>query len=454
MSWNATLGQNQTAMSGRVCLPCPPLVNCSQLAVVDAPHSLIGSRYPASNPVHPANPLLRRFLPFAVTVPCLHPLVCNMPSEFVTDTWSEWAALAAAGDTDSAAFGEFRCRTGHLTGSLLCSRCADGYWADGFLCQRCSQASGPLALVFSLLCLGLLAAYVYHKARLQTSGAPARDAHADSGAGGDDYVMAVWTQPSRVPRAEEAAADEQTIAIALWYLQVSAVLGVSSQINAAQSSRGAADGSDASPLWFSALDDMSSFMPAGAECLLGSGWDMTSSSAALLLLPWALCLAGALLMWLVPRHALRWSSAVCILLDLLYIPVAARCTQWFNVTSVHGQVPLRARIVCAPGQGDCTYVTLCCHTVRLAPDAVRPLRHADCALCHCAGCRHIRHLHHWLPGSVLDGAVAGRRAALDGGACALSARPAALVVVAMAVGRRAALRKETAVRRDDQRLGL
>jgi hypothetical protein len=47
MTSDATLGQNESMLlQGRACTPCPSALACSRLAAVDAPHELVGSRYP------------------------------------------------------------------------------------------------------------------------------------------------------------------------------------------------------------------------------------------------------------------------------------------------------------------------------------------------------------------------------------------------------------------------
>ncbi len=73
---------------------------------------------------------------------------------------------------------------------------------------------------------------------------------------------------------------------------------------------------------------MSSFSPRAGECLLGAGWDFTTSSLLLLLLPWLVAVAAA------AAARTRWApgglAAGCRLLDLLYLPVTARIVLLLN----------------------------------------------------------------------------------------------------------------------------
>jgi hypothetical protein len=41
-----SLGEIEQALAARTCVPCPANVDCSPLAVADAPHSIVGSRFP------------------------------------------------------------------------------------------------------------------------------------------------------------------------------------------------------------------------------------------------------------------------------------------------------------------------------------------------------------------------------------------------------------------------
>jgi hypothetical protein len=43
---SVSLGELELALSARTCVPCPENIICSPLAVADAPHSVVGSRYP------------------------------------------------------------------------------------------------------------------------------------------------------------------------------------------------------------------------------------------------------------------------------------------------------------------------------------------------------------------------------------------------------------------------
>jgi hypothetical protein len=197
MTLDAPLAANETALAARTCLPCPPGIVCSQLAVRDPPHRLRdGSVYPVGSG---SGPLARAEFVYAVALlPCLHSGICNVPSPLGSpSTWEDWIAARSAGATETPEFARFRCRDGHDEQSLLCSRCSPGCFSDGFVCNRCHQGYGALVVVIGIAALAALAAYVWHRSR--------------GGAG-------------------EQAGGENTISLVLFFVQVASVLKTSEQV--------------------------------------------------------------------------------------------------------------------------------------------------------------------------------------------------------------------------------
>lgn len=114
--------------------------------MANAPHAL-----DSSASLYPVNAVARAMLPYGGPfLRCLHPFTCNapppapIPADGDWDTWITGvvasgvgalrAAHACAGvrggqqrslrAADDPAFANYRCRTGHLESSLLCSACA------------------------------------------------------------------------------------------------------------------------------------------------------------------------------------------------------------------------------------------------------------------------------------------------------------------------------------------
>jgi hypothetical protein len=302
----ASLGRNETALSGRVCLPCPAGVVCSPLAVVDAPHQLAAGKslYPQS-----AGPLdvraLKNIVYASGIVPCLHPAVCNRGRFPVTVEWNDWSALVANGTTTQPGFSRYQCREGHDALSLKCSRCEEHYWLDGFLCRPC-RASYPVVMPLSVVAgLAALAFYVRHRVGENTQ---LRDSAAD-----------------------QKHLRSHTTALVLWFLQVSATLQMSKQINQAAGGTSLNADSHLTDNWSLWLQDMLSFRPWGGECVFGSHWDFRVSSGVLFSLPWLVVAVGCGLALAQPARWRAWLSFACILLDLLYLPVTQRAVMWFNV---------------------------------------------------------------------------------------------------------------------------
>jgi hypothetical protein len=126
---------------------------------------------------------------------------------------------------------------------------------------------------------------------------------------------------------------------------------VSDQINAANSGR-AQQGSFATDRAAQFVEGISAYSPAAAECVMGDSWDFVSSSAVLLVLPWALTALGAAVVWRLgaagaerAAQATRAQIALLLALDALYLPVTARTVTWFNTdrTSLPGRCFLRLR---------------------------------------------------------------------------------------------------------------
>jgi hypothetical protein len=225
---------------------------------------------------------------------CLHPSVCNVaPAEQLPSTWPEWWGFVADGRDQLPANAEVLCRAGHDPGSLQCSRCLGGFWPQGFLCERCFAAYVvlvPLAIVVgALLLLGYLQ---FRLGRFR--------AHLEPGA---------------APR-RAAGSTKAWMAIILFYLQVSAVVDVSTQVNAA----GHAD--HAGKTWWknvvAPLAALTDFRPLAVECLFGPQWTFERSAAATLLLPWTV-VAIALMAapWAGPRRRAEVRFIAVLLLDLV-----------------------------------------------------------------------------------------------------------------------------------------
>ncbi len=327
----ATMGQNQSTLAGRACVPCPAFLDCSQLAVVEAPHEVVGSRYPISlplfGPVTAVNVdrMLRADLVYATAlVACLHPTVCNRPAPPPhARSWPEWAPLVADGTINTADFSRYLCREGHDAASLLCSRCLDRYWLQGFLCQPCGDGA-TLAAVSVLVGVAMIVALaVYVRHRILSHEVPP----SASELGG--RALRVMTDESGGTAPQRASEDAETTSIALWYLQVSSLLLVSTQINSARTDSGRGDGTDT--VWRSWLDQLVSFSPWAAECIMGQGWTFTVSSLLLLSLPWLILAAASAATCVYRRQTGRWLAAACILFDLAYLPVVARALAWLNV---------------------------------------------------------------------------------------------------------------------------
>ncbi len=322
MTGQSGLGANESALLGRRCLPCPANLRCNPLATVDAPHEIVGSRFPLL-PAAFGTALPRRALVSAIGFsPCLHPAVCNTPLEVAVSDWPQWSSLVANGSSSSPAVSEFLCRAGHDPSSFMCSRCLPDFYLNGFLwfvalarllvcvesltrtcafahsepCQRGFTALVPVAVVGAILLLG---AFIYKRIQRQC---------AQSGVATD-----------------EASIDE-SVSLVLWFLQVSSTLQVSSQINMARG--GVAEA--ATPVGITWLDTLFSFRPWATECSLGTVYDFTSATVGLLVLPWLVVIAAAVLVAAVPRRAYEWKSGAAMLLDLMYLPVGQRSIEWFN----------------------------------------------------------------------------------------------------------------------------
>ncbi len=346
MTADAWLGANETALSARTCLPCPAGVACSQLAVVDALHELVGSVYPllslsraaAAGPT--AAPRRSMLVYAAQLLPCLHPAVCNAPPAVPTDPshWSNWISLINAGGLSDPAIADFRCREGHDPASLMCSRCLRGFWSDGFLCRPCLAAYAVLVPLGIFVTAAVAVAYVVFRAR----------------------------RAAAVPGSSATSSTEGNVAaIAFWFLQVSAALQTSSQINSARSGHRASADDAASSSSLSWLDQLVSFRPWALECVSDNTWDFGLSTLCLLLLPWV-CVAACTVMF-AARPGMREQTvfAVPVLLDLvmlssslhppaaaltsrvvnapqLYLPVAQRCIEWFNRAALPPFAPVSA----------------------------------------------------------------------------------------------------------------
>ncbi len=231
----ATFGANMSVLARRTCVPCPPHVVCNPLALMAAPHQLLGSRYPLPLPLRGGDeePRARRHFVYATLLPCLHPAVCNRAPEVSAATWAEWVALNAGGVTGGPSFAEYLCRDGHDPASLMCSRCVSGYWLDGFLCERCLPGYAGLVAVGLVGCVALLVVYVAQRALVSVASVDAPIAAAlrgsfeegDDGSGGGDSANQ-RAGPARAPKSTPA----QTVATTLWYFQVSAALSISAQV--------------------------------------------------------------------------------------------------------------------------------------------------------------------------------------------------------------------------------
>jgi hypothetical protein len=318
---DSSLGEIETVLQSRACLPCPPSVDCSPLAVPEAPHALRGSVYPISAELGETARTRSRF-PYVAgdasssrVVSCLHPSVCNRAPFGLTTHWPDWIARVAAGDTTRPEFASYQCRQGHRVEALLCSACEAGYWMDGLLCERCPPGAAAWVVISALACTGLLAAYLWRHHRQHNGSAVDGDAaHSDS---------------EKEESDNGGSAGDNQVSLILWLLQVSATLHVPAQVAAA--GRGSAhDDRNAVAAVFPLL----SFRPWGIECLT-ERWTFEASSWLLFALPWAVAVAGA---W---RASMRQTAAV--LLDLLYLPLAQRAIEWFNTRRVLGEVCARVR---------------------------------------------------------------------------------------------------------------
>jgi hypothetical protein len=369
-----SLGQNESALVRRACQPCPPGLDCSPLAVVDAPHQLSdGSRYPLAPPQMLAadagfDPLARRNFVWVDTVACLHPTVCNRPAYGAVAVWDDWSALVRSGTTVLPEFARYQCRRGHNASSLLCSRCEDGFWLDGLLCQPCHASYGVLMPLTVVLATLALVAYVRQRVQLvaATYAAAVRDSAAQR------------LSASRGAQEHIATATQNTTSLVLWFVQVSATLQISTQINATRSATvGAEDEHTLSDWSASWLRELLSFRPWGGECVIGRQWEYTSSSLALLVLPWLATAAGGALALLHRRRAPEWLCATYVVLDLLYLPVVQRATEWFNQQSLAGKVrPTRS----AGARADACFSVSATCVYRPTCRATRPPR-ARCSRC-------------------------------------------------------------------------
>jgi hypothetical protein len=316
----APQGANETALMARACFPCPEGVTCSALAAVDAPHQLVASRFPLFSPAllasagYAPDRRPRRLLVYAPSVHCLHPTVCNyVPDGNVlgaaTD-WSVWPALMQSGLARDPRFADFQCRPGHDARSLMCSTCEAGFWLDGFLCRPCVAGAAVLSPLAVVAGLAALTAHILAHARRLTAA------------------------ELRAPESLAAQrVDEQTTTLVLWFFQASATLRASAQINAAQ--RG--EGGHNTPL-SDAIDDILSFRPWAAECVLGTAWSISRGTVTLLLLPWAVAAAALVLARAVPRRRGLVELAAVMVLDILFTPVVQRAVEVFNVRHEAGQV--------------------------------------------------------------------------------------------------------------------
>jgi hypothetical protein len=336
---HGSLGALEAALQPRRCLPCPRGMECSRIAVREAPHRLRGSIYPrlpsgfprAADGVSAGVP--RALFPYTVLLPCLHPTVCNHEPDALDlaaagSDWAAWASLAAANVTSTPGFAQFLCRPGHDVDSPQCSACVADYWSNGFICERCGTAYAVLVPLALLGGLAALALHVRHRVR----------------------VVEQWRR-TVAASAERRSMETHSVAVVLSFLQVSATLQISAQINAAQSavsgngaSRNGA-GEVASGPGSGWLDELLSFRPWAAECVLGVGWNFTTSSGLLLALPWLVAIVALIVGQRLSGSAsaavqARTAAAACVLLDMLYLPVVTRSIVWFNVAHVQpvGQV--------------------------------------------------------------------------------------------------------------------
>ncbi len=363
---NWWLGRHEVVLSSRTCLPCPVAAACSPLALQNATHRLQGSRYPWAPAAlrDLALPVRSRaLLVYAASLPCLHPEVCNRePVDFAGwEDWGAWAAAAQSGATAQPEAAEYQCREGHDPAARQCARCLDGHWADGFLCRRCGPGFAVLVPVLGVAALVAAACFVLYKVK------KAQEL---------DRELAA----AAASTAAAAPAVNNSGSLVFWFLQVSATLRVSAQINAAQrgdawAERQSFDGASGGLSW---LELWVTLRPWAAECFWGPSWTFAASSAGLFALPWAVVVLLAALRqarrrgWLAAsaEQAARWTPCALVALDMLYLPVSARVFAWFNVQcfSYPGdpqQVIARAAPACcaltrARGHAQCF--------LRLAPD--------------------------------------------------------------------------------------
>jgi hypothetical protein len=309
MGPESSAGSNETVLRDRACWPCPPDVVCSSLTVAAAPHLLAPSKS-----IYPVPYLQRALLPYGRTVACLHPLVCNAPPEVpVPQTWDEMAAYVIAGHDQELGNTQYRCRDLHDVQSFKCSGCQEGAWKEGFLCRKCVASASvllPLAVALGVVLLG-----VFLWVRFPAEAGPAPFSAGDDG-------------------GATSAQSLHSVTLLFSFLQISDVIHLSDQINAARSGRGQTAAQSAMLDWSNVLAQFLAFTPSGAECLLGSAWNDTSSTVVVLMLPWLVVAAALVAYALRHRARLPWSAAALVYtLDLLYMPVTQRVVTWFNVDS-------------------------------------------------------------------------------------------------------------------------
>ncbi len=130
---------------------------------------------------------------------------------------------------------------------------------------------------------------------------------------------------------------------------MTSALRVSQQINAAQRGAdsvgdggyGSSSSSAGSDTGLTGLLPVLSFRPWAPECLW-PGWSFRASSAALFALPWAVGAGAAVRPWRracvllldLVRRAARREQRTMTAVAQMYLPVAERAVQWFNLLTL------------------------------------------------------------------------------------------------------------------------
>lgn len=249
-------------------------VPAGALALVRAdPYVLRPRSCVAARGVYPVDAATGALPASAARLPAARMLACRRAGACGGEAADACLSLAAFNDsghghrdTEPDANDLFSCAAGHDRSSLLCSRCAEGYWRSGDACVACQSAAFAVLVPFSLA--AALAAFLVY----------------------------AWRRSGR------ASNGYRTLSAALFWLQATALLEASAQVQA---------GARSTTTWGwvaatrGAVDSWAVLRPWAFRCVAGDGWDFVSASFVVLAGPAAVACVGAAASALVQRPDLR-----------------------------------------------------------------------------------------------------------------------------------------------------